>query len=63
MSYSVLKGIIGPPLSVHKQKVTLISVYNTYSSYGAVLYKIKYQKLYYPTALINIPTLPFDIAP
>jgi len=29
MSYSVLKGIIGPLLTVHKEKVTLISVYNT----------------------------------
>jgi len=43
--YSVLKGIIGIPLSVYKETVTLISVYNTDSSYGAVLYKTKHQKL------------------
>ena len=43
--YSVLKGIIGTPLSVYKETVTLIFVYNTDSSYGAVLYKTKYQKL------------------
>jgi len=61
MSYSILKGITGPPLSVQKEKVTLISFYNTCSSYGAVLYKTMYQKLYYHPALINIPTLPFDI--
>ena len=39
----------------------MISVYNTDSSYGVVLYKSKYQKLYYHSALIKMPTLPFDI--
>jgi len=63
MSYSVLKGIIGPPLSVHKENVTLISVYNTDSSHGVALYKTKNQKLYYHNALTNISTLPSDITP
>jgi len=63
MSYSVLKGIIGPPLSVHKEKITFISVYNTDSSHNAILYNTKYQKLHYHTALKDIPTLPFDITP
>jgi len=61
MPYSVLKGIIGTPLSVYKENETLISVYNTDSSHGAVLYKTKYQKLYYRSGLIKIQTLPFDI--
>jgi len=51
MPYSVLKGIIGTPLSVYKENATLISVYNTDSSDGAVLYKTKYQNLYYHSAL------------
>jgi len=50
------EGIIGTTLSVYKETVTLISVYNTDSSYGAVLYKTKYKKLYYHSAL-----MPFDI--
>jgi len=42
-----MKGIIGTPLCVSKETVALVSVYNTNSSHGAVLYKTKYQKLYY----------------
>jgi len=61
MPYSVLKEIIRTPLSVYTEDVTLISVNNADSSHGAVLYKIKNQKLYYHSALIKIPTLPFDI--
>jgi len=57
-----LKGIIGTPLSVYKENITLISVYNTDLSHGAVLYKTL-QKVSQTilSQCLNKPTLPFDI--